>query len=1741
MGLISDVLNTVKGQVRAVVPPKTPPPAQEPTSKPKSNVLPRKRVGLVSSVLKPTSTISPERQKMREDIAVDIARRDAEAKKENSKLGMAKNFVKATPKSFVKVFDKVGEFAKEVVQALPRAAVSTAISADQSLNAAGIRKENALGTYDQASNSVTPKGKVANVIFGERPIYSIKEKGRSAVVAVDKALNSKNATPFAKSLSQKLEQPSIKEKLAVPFGFALTAFDLFPGSSAEKKAVTVIARSTDKELIERGIIQLGVPAEKAGALAAEMAATKDKGLITRLLNENIVRKAAGTTDGPVTKALTKGEPKQGTLLPTVEKSVENVGIVSRKLTQKEPKPASTYTVGGKTFNTIKEAVKHQNELQNQNKRFPFEPAKRKDATIRENKAEDFVNENHARETLQRQLGDEYRVVEPVGDLWVSKGNVIFIERKRANPGFINLLRNKNFIESVEEAGNNVARVTIKSDPAIPKSTSSGERAARSQELRAQEDTAKIQKATKKLEDQATPSPNASPKRVLPLKQTLPAPAKAETVPPIAERGGVPEQPKDISASDSYTDTVQQTDELSKEYADMLKSEDSAVAIRAKEIIETGKNKADMKNELDQLKFETSFSKEALDADPAKELSKYANKRTGELPEVLGNTKGGAISGKTKKVTSEFGKKGDQIAMDLGFENSEEAREAFQIYQQRRKAFNEQKSYIQSRVKDFREKKQIIEAVEADIRKEGRERSKMVAAIQDFFRLTDKEMHDLSRGAPDFRTMTEQNFQGYLKGMENKAYESMRHSEAVMEVNATIFEKELSKVDNLRQAMKLPELENMTLKQLEDFNALLDTYQKGDEFLGVRQLQTIRFTDIAEIKTRREALEDLAKRAGVPLSDLQAVKVVEWDKYYYDAKLARQNPFYGVLVRDFDLATVNSNLRYHEIKTKTDELMRKARASRPRRLVDKLVPTDQVIFKYLEASAEEKLHVVKNMTSDEINAALYIQDEFAKARDYLIKNEQLSRYRENYVTHVRRPFVEAWLKNDYQSQLKAMGKDVPEKNKVKILTGFRDAISEMFDVYKQDEAVFNIMNQKTGEVLPLEKFFQYSLKRSDKLVPSQNVAHAFLTYMQTFQKKVGLDSIIPKLDIYTHALTPSRMTPRGLEFDSSLKTFVKTWLNSKKGRVADTIVVKPGGKLDWMMRSGVAFTRILDLGLNIPIGLASNIGEQSFSYVNLGSKKYLSGLVRRRTAQGKAIIKKYESYTGEAFLTRMSDSSKNIGDKMTEGLFGLFSAADRNANSVHLLGNLTPQEFKSGIVSAERLSEMRLSQGRYRMVSGDTSVIGKTALGQVWKQYKSWAIPAMHTTHDNVQLMIKMLKKGENPMHTREFHELKREVILASFMLFVGYGAYSELSDKKDKTFLETLAYKAMQDGLSVIGALDPSMWTATPRVIQWFADLSKSLKQVSVSLVTGERTAEGNIEGLNKLESTVIPKAVQQVTPPENIDPLHQILKERGDEKEELQNEAEETWASLKKLAETDKEKAAADFDALIQNSPELAKKVLAVYEEERLGLTEDDRLIKRLGVENGDRARYIYGEAMKLETKEARAAYLDDLITKKVVTKKVVEQIGEMVKAKEPTFEDGGVVTKTGLIHTISTYAKAIGVDPVTAFKSIFSGRKIRYIANDAIIIERMSLSESEKIKRERGNANTTGYRLDHTIPLELGGDNGDNNLQLVPEDVWKSYTPVENYLGRELRAKRITRKEAQSLITRFKAGELKASDIIK
>lgn len=761
-------------------------------------------------------------------------------------------------------------------------------------------------------------------------------------------------------------------------------------------------------------------------------------------------------------------------------------------------------------------------------------------------------------------------------------------------------------------------------------------------------------------------------------------------------------------------------------------------------------------------------------------------------------------------------------------------------------------------------KQYVQAIERgekrgakSVKSVHKSRAQKVNAIKDALKLTDAEVRSIL-GRRDYRIMDEKTFDEFLFEMEARAQIVREHSEARVQLLGTIYNMELNHVENLQEALGMStRIDQLTVAEMRKLEQILSGYQVGDTFLGVRTLQTIDRTSLSGIRTYREVREKQARKMGVPESELAKTKVSEFDKFRWDAILAEKNPLYRLMVKTLNEAFLTADMRSISVEKKFNALIREARKSRRKemsvwqKVVASVVPTDEQIFAYLEAPQEAKIEMAKHMTDQEMVVALFVQQYYAIARDHLVANEMLKEYRENYITHIRRSFLEAW-KDD----------------------GVKQAVKEIIEQEAQDEAVFTILDEKTGEILPLEKYFSYTMRRSGKIEPTQNVARAFLGYAKQFERKKAYDSILPEIHVTALALTPRGRTEAGLPLDDSLSRFVNKWVNSKKGRRAEPLW-NPGGKIDWAVRTLDMLLTIKFLGLNIPTGLTSQIGEMVTEYIQLGTRGYALGLTRLATPKGREFVKKYENFVGRTPWDALQEQMQGLPSRVLEfTMMGLFKSGTVRANKIHLLGSLTKEEWSSGSVSSERLAQMKLDLGRWRVVEGAESVWGKTTLGSVVKRFKTWAIViADRVLLQNLPILIKtVLSKGAaEAIKTREFREFFRMTVLSAAVYLIVVSMVADdiddideaLEYKKGETFLEELRRKAIRDAYTVFSALNPETLGSVPIMLDWLVDFSKALgtlvRTKEYKTTKKGEYQKGDLKGINQLQKVFTPSALNHI------------------------------------------------------------------------------------------------------------------------------------------------------------------------------------------------------------------------------------------------------------------------------------------
>lgn len=180
---------------------------------------------------------------------------------------------------------------------------------------------------------------------------------------------------------------------------------------------------------------------------------------------------------------------------------------------------------------------------------------------------------------------------------------------------------------------------------------------------------------------------------IPIAKKIPVTSKAETTPINVQTPYIPDNKLPVipfgKPKPKTVDTLPVIDYSS---------------LKQKPVLPKPKSKEEIFNPVEELKMGFEFSKEALDNNPAKPLLKYVSKTTGRLPEVTGKDTIGSLKGgiNQKKVkNSEFGRNGDDIVSQHGFDSVDAAQKAIEEYQQLRERIGEQASVIREKTKSAR--------------------------------------------------------------------------------------------------------------------------------------------------------------------------------------------------------------------------------------------------------------------------------------------------------------------------------------------------------------------------------------------------------------------------------------------------------------------------------------------------------------------------------------------------------------------------------------------------------------------------------------------------------------------------------------------------------------------------------------------------------------------------------------------------------------------------------------------------------------------------------------------------------------------------------------------------------------------------------------------------------------------------------------------------------------------------------
>jgi hypothetical protein len=738
-----------------------------------------------------------------------------------------------------------------------------------------------------------------------------------------------------------------------------------------------------------------------------------------------------------------------------------------------------------------------------------------------------------------------------------------------------------------------------------------------------------------------------------------------------------------------------------------------------------------------------------------------------------------------------------------------------------------------------EKQRLYDKIVAPIKTAEKilnQRRWFIRSIQNDLGLSDAELRTITKR--DIRLMTNFEFKKFIDDIRIRAEALSEKLQAKSELLSQIQNKELD-IEPLRKAMKFKTIANMTTEQLREFDKILEPYQKRDVFLSQRTLETINRTELEGTRTYREVLERLAKKLSeqegrpIVIEDLTKLRILERDRFKSPSALAEKDPFFKMVVEETTKLRLVKDAEYFEIEKDMIGLAKKLKTT----FTQKLIPQQKNIRRWFDA--EDKSTV--DLSKEEIDVVNEMQKNLLEAKKYLIRLEAMQKglATDRYYPHIRRGFLEA-VKEDG------------------VIKAFKEALGK----HMLDETEFGILDRQTGEILANDKFFKYALHRTGQIIPTENIIRSYLTYMKTFKTKQALDEITPLIMTYANALSPRRVTKTGLLLHGDLIRFMKEWLNMQKGRRV-TAFAKQGGKIDWALQGTRTFTTWLDLAANFPVSVATQVGELAVTNQLLGGQSFIPflGLVKMAKAQGRSltprgnrIIEKYRNLIGKNIWGELVEPAKGIDDRLSAGIFSLFSDANARRNRLFLLGSMTPKEWMTETISPGRLAQLKLQAGRYAMITGAKSIMGSTPEAGMFTQYKSWALPILGTTLRNIGNLSTLLTKdkrlGVNSL--AEFYRILELVGLVVIVKsFIG-------TDKDDNSMIGQLKRRAYMEATTLLQAIEPKLFLGVPRIQKFLSDLGINLSLLYKFERYKRGEKQGELIGLEHLIKQFTPRAIKQ-------------------------------------------------------------------------------------------------------------------------------------------------------------------------------------------------------------------------------------------------------------------------------------------
>jgi hypothetical protein len=864
-------------------------------------------------------------------------------------------------------------------------------------------------------------------------------------------------------------------------------------------------------------------------------------------------------------------------------------------------------------------------------------------------------------------------------------------------------------------------------------------------------------------------------------------------------------------------------------------------------------------------------------------------------EALEETITPAVTELRKNLTNEgvLSETGEKVAEELGY-NPEEVNVALNDYLKSKEEYShiygatvEQKNEIAKLrkedteltakraeiVRKLKQKKARLEQFERDVQrgfKQGVKAMKKANAIRRFqvrnletaTGISSAQRRRLIKGR-NFETMNDQDFNNFMQDMIRTARDMTEKEALQQDIMAEIQYKQFSKYDNLRLALGLPSVTAMNQTQLRTYRDALAQYEFGDTFLSKRQIETSERTTFGKVATVRELTKAIKEGTDLTFEDLKTVDLPKLAGYANGLRLSRHSNLLKYVVDNLIRIEIETEQQFLQHRKKIETLAKKARKSRKKSIGERakqiFVPTDELVFEYIEVKDTKKAKFSKDkgMTKEEIEFGNAIIAFNRVAYDYMKEVYQLtSRFgqfkEKDYMVHIRRSFLEA-VKDD----------------------GIKAGVSEMFTSQKEAELSMSILDGKTGDIVPYEKWSPFHQLRAGKIKPTQNVTNAHLVYAKTFFKKRSIDSYVPQLLMVLGLRNDVvEKTKEGLPIDGGVENFIKEYINNARGRkISEKLIPKQGSTTEATFNMAITATTLLALGGRIGIGTASAVGEfvvTTASMILSPKKIARAGLRTLQFKQAKKVREGARHYVGLNPLEELMSVEKGLPDRALESVMILFSFGRYISHVYALQANLTPEEWQEAKVSTERLLDISKEQNKFkrgRFHAG--SLVGSTVVGRAFGQYLSWAYDIATTTaSSSVRLLKTAREEGLTEARKSEYmKDLLNFTATAILMAVLASLIPVDEEDEENRTILFYIR-REMNTLWSAFPALIRySQYTGTIKPTLPIIEKGVELFTLSLQLISQEaykRDGRGYGIGDKKFVRTArklfVPVAIQELT-----------------------------------------------------------------------------------------------------------------------------------------------------------------------------------------------------------------------------------------------------------------------------------------